>query len=186
MHTGARTNVLNRLNDTNRTEATEASLKPLRDKLLATRASRIPPLRDDKILADWNGLMIAALARASHAFGRKDWLSLAETCFHSVIESMSRSEGRFLRLAHSARAGQHVWPGMATDYAYMMKAALTLNSFSATDNGDERTSEPKRYIDIASQLAEAVLHFHASPESGILSLPASDAKDVIFRTFSTI
>jgi uncharacterized protein YyaL (SSP411 family) len=185
MHTGARTNVLNRLNDTDRTEIIEAWLKPLREKLLAARATRIPPMRDDKILADWNGLMIAALARASHAFGRKDWLTLAETCFHSVLESMSRREGDFLRLAHSTRANQYVWPGMATDYAYMTKAALTLNSFAAASPGHDRASVPKSYIKIASRLADALLHFHASPETGILSLPASDARDVIFRTFTT-
>src|SRR5271169_2879243 len=62
-------NILNRLNPLPRSEADEARLSVLRAKLLAVRATRVRPGLDDKVLADWNGLMISALANAGLIFG---------------------------------------------------------------------------------------------------------------------
>ncbi|HXP98275.1 MAG TPA: thioredoxin domain-containing protein, partial [Telmatospirillum sp.] len=62
----------------------EARLAGARATLLALRDKRIAPARDDKVLADWNGMMIAALAKASLAFTRPDWLTLAESVFESI------------------------------------------------------------------------------------------------------
>ena len=64
-------NILNRLDSIElRDEATERRLAEMREKLLARRGSRVRPGFDDKVLADWNGLMIAALAKAAEAFDR--------------------------------------------------------------------------------------------------------------------
>ena len=69
-------NILNRINSLELRDATtEARLTLMREKLLARRASRVRPGFDDKMLADWNGLMIAALAKAADAFDRPDWLA---------------------------------------------------------------------------------------------------------------
>src|SRR5262249_38733655 len=74
--------ILNRLNTLElRSDEEEAKLTALREKLLARRASRIRPGWDDKVLADWNGLMIAALSHASRVFERPDWLEMAKTAF---------------------------------------------------------------------------------------------------------
>ncbi len=81
-------NILNRLGRLQlRSDAEEARLARLRAKLLAERAKRVRPGWDDKVLADWNGLMIAALTRASVVFGRPDWLELAKRAFDFVANA---------------------------------------------------------------------------------------------------
>ncbi len=78
------------------TEAKEPLLATARATLLAAREKRVRPGRDDKVLADWNGMMIAALARAALAFGRPDWLAAAMRAFDAVATHMARidTEGR--------------------------------------------------------------------------------------------
>ncbi len=181
LHTGARTNVLNRLQGIPADAAVEARLTSMRQELLQSRNHRVPPLRDDKILADWNGLMIAALARASTVFNEPEWMDFATASFHSVIDSMTRVTGLSLRIGHSRREGRLVWPGMSSDYAYMIRAALMLN-----ENGAPIPESPgKPYLEIAICLARALIEFHADPKSGLLSLPSKDAADIIYRTYTT-
>ena len=67
----------------------------MRAKLLARRAGRIRPGWDDKVLADWNGLMIAALAHAARVFERPEWLELAKSAFHFVCTRMEK-DGRLI------------------------------------------------------------------------------------------
>jgi uncharacterized protein YyaL (SSP411 family) len=74
-------------------EAGEARLAASREKLLAARAARVRPGWDDKVLADWNGLMIAALAEAAMAFERPEWLELAARAFRFIRAIMMR-DGR--------------------------------------------------------------------------------------------
>ena len=74
----------------------------MRAKLLARRANRIRPGWDDKVLADWNGLMIAALAHAARVFDRPDWLKAATTAFDFVVRA--HGEGRPPRSIPIARA----------------------------------------------------------------------------------
>ena len=95
----------------------------MRDTLLAHRAGRIRPGLDDKVLADWNGLMIAALVRAALALERPEWIELAQPAFAFVGAQMSRGDS----LGHSWRAGQLIFPGFALDHAAMMRAALALH-----------------------------------------------------------
>jgi uncharacterized protein YyaL (SSP411 family) len=111
-------------------EPDEARLAALRHRLLAHRAQRVPPGRDDKILADWNGLMIAALAEAGAAFERSDWIDRARRAFGFVTATMTPEPGRLL---HGWRAGRAGPAGLLDDYAAMAKAALAL--FEATGEG---------------------------------------------------
>jgi len=101
----------------------DARLAPMREKLLARRATRVRPGLDDKVLADWNGLMIAALVRAATLLDRPEWIGMAQTAHRFIAESMSR-EGR---LGHSWREGALIFPGFALDHAAMMRAALALS-----------------------------------------------------------
>jgi uncharacterized protein YyaL (SSP411 family) len=103
--------------------ATEEVLKSCRDRLLALRELRIRPGRDHKVLADWNGLAIAALALAAETFARTDWLEAAEQAFDFVVARMTDAEGR---LAH-AWCGGRTHPGLLDDYAAMSRAALALH-----------------------------------------------------------
>src|ERR1700681_1448711 len=90
-------NILNRLKDLPHHTDDDARLSGLRAKLLTVRDTRVRPGLDDKVLADWNGLMIAALANAGLMFGEPAWIEMAARAFAFVQETMSRGD----RLGHS-------------------------------------------------------------------------------------
>jgi hypothetical protein len=100
----------------------EGKLNALREKLFIERAKRVRPGRDDKVLADWNGLMIHALANASDAFSRMDWQTAAVKAFWFVADTMGSGD----QLSHSWRQGKAGAAGIADDYANMARAALAL------------------------------------------------------------
>jgi hypothetical protein len=110
--------------------ATEAALAQARERLLAVRAGRVRPGLDDKILADWNGLMIAALAEAGLAFDRPEWIALAARAFTFIAARMTAADGR---LRHSWRAGEARHPASVDDYANLCRAALALNESTFDD-----------------------------------------------------
>lgn len=120
--------ILNRIGKPMLTDETDRALAPLRARLLALRAQRVRPGLDDKVLADWNGMMITALARASRVFARPDWLLLAETAYHFISDHFQRDE----RLGHSWRDGRLLYPGFASDHAFMALSALTLHEAGST------------------------------------------------------
>ncbi len=116
--------ILNRLGRRPEGDAyAEEKMKPLRDKLLVVRDKREWPSWDDKVLADWNGMMIAALAFASAVFERPDWLAAARRAWDYVAGEMANGE----RLRHSARHGQVKEIEFLDDYAEMSRAALMLH-----------------------------------------------------------
>ena len=104
--------------------ASEAELATCRALLFEARSPRVRPGLDDKVLADWNGLMIAALAAAAMAFERADWLALAERAFQFIERRMREPDGR---LRHSWRAGEARHPASVDDYANLCRAALALH-----------------------------------------------------------
>ena len=154
-----------------RGDADEARLAACRARLLARRAKRIRPATDDKVLADWNGLMIAALALAGDALGRPEWLALARGAFRFIAESMT-TDGR---LAHAHRAGKSVFPGLATDYTAMIAAALALHA---------ATAEPG-FLATAETLAATLRRHHWDAAEPGYFLSADDAEALIIRPKST-
>lgn len=123
-------NVLNRLHEPGLADPqTEAFLADCRARLLAARSNRPPPARDDKILADWNGLAIAALARCGFRFEEPSWIALARATFEAVRAHLGAGD----RLVHSARAGRRLDRAFLDDYAQMIRAALSL--FEVTGEG---------------------------------------------------
>ncbi len=100
-------------------EGEEARLASMRAKLLDRRGKRVRPGWDDKVLADWNGLMIAALSRAAVVFDRPDWRDMAIAAFDAIVTRMSADGDR---LWHSYRSGQAKAPATASDYANMIWA----------------------------------------------------------------
>ncbi len=166
-------NILNKINNLElKDEATEAKLAVLRAKLLARRDTRVRPGFDDKVLADWNGLMIAALAKAAEAFVRIDWLDAAERAFEFVSTRMTSG----VRLLHSYRAGEAKAPATATDYANMIKAALALAS--VTGNVD--------YLNRARAWAQVLDHHYWAEGHGGYFLAADDTDDLIVRTINAL
>jgi hypothetical protein len=146
----------------------EARLAAMRTKLLERRATRIRPGWDDKILADWNGLMIAALSRAAIVFERPEWLALAERAFDGIVTKLAAQDGR---LFHAYRAGLAKAPATASDYTNMTWAALRL--FAATG------AEP--YLERAEQWTRVLDQHYWDQNGGGYFTSADDTNDVVVR-----
>ncbi len=144
--------------------AFEARLAEARAKLFSARALRVAPGRDDKVLADWNGLAVAALARAAHAFDELHWLSLAADVFDFVLEEMGQADGR---VAHAWRRGRVSAAGLLEDQAAMARAALALY---------EATGDPRRLETALRIVAASEAHFEG-PDGAFFGV-ANDALDL--------
>jgi hypothetical protein len=143
----------------------------LRTILLDARAGRVRPGLDDKVLADWNGLMIPALANAGIVFDEPSWLTMARRAFDFIARSMTKGD----RLGHSWRAGKLLFPGLASDFAAMIRTALALY---------EATAE-REYLDQAVKWQRAFDAHYADPDTGGYYLSADDADDLLLRPHST-
>src|SRR6266498_3540787 len=164
-------NILNRLENLPRRVEDEQRLTPLREKLLRVREKRVRPGLDDKVLADWNGLMIAALVNAGLAFNEPLWLEMAARAFLFVDANMAHGD----RLGHSWRAGRLIVPGLASDHAAMIRAALALH---------EATGE-HAYLERALAWQATLDRHYASPDNGGYFLTADDAEGLVVRPSAT-
>jgi uncharacterized protein len=117
-------NILNRSGQPERAdEQTERELAECRALLLQAREERVRPGWDDKVLADWNGLMIAAMANAAVVLERPEWVETARRAFDFIHRNMTAKDGRLL---HSRRAGRARHPASVDDYANLCRAAVAL------------------------------------------------------------
>ena len=91
--------------------------------LFQAREKRVRPGWDDKVLADWNGLAIAALARCSVVFDQPAWLDRAREAFDFILTHMPAGHGG---VEHAWRLGRVTAPGLIEDQAAMARAALAL------------------------------------------------------------
>lgn len=158
--------ILNRLKSPGPLDAaTEAQLAKVRQMLFSRRESRIHPHRDDKSLTDWNGLIIRALAEAARLFGRDDWLALALGAYRSISESMIDG-----RLPHSVLEQSSLFPGLSSDYASMINAAISLYE----------VTQDKVFLDDAARWFHSLDRWHLT-EDGNHALSAIDSTDVIIR-----
>ncbi|HSP50326.1 MAG TPA: thioredoxin domain-containing protein [Pseudolabrys sp.] len=144
----------------------------LRDKLLKLREIRVRPGLDDKVLADWNGLMIAALVNAGIILDEPSWIDMAARAFNFIARSMTKGK----RLGHSWRAGKLLFPGLASDFAAMIRAALALH---------ETTGE-RAYLERALIWQRSFDAHYADPDTGGYYLSADDASDLLLRPHSTV
>ncbi|WP_414472579.1 thioredoxin domain-containing protein [Microvirga sp. M2] len=160
-------NIPNRLITGEAPPPVEQRLAAMREKLLERRATRIRPGLDDKILADWNGLMMASLARAAPLLERPDWIALAQRAYRFIHGSMNRDG----RLGHSWRADSLVFPGFALDHAAMMRAALAL--YEATNDD--------AYLTDARTWREVLLDDFMTGQTGCLAMTAKGADPLVVR-----
>ncbi len=150
-------------------EEVDAALAPLREKLLAAREGRVRPGRDDKVLADWNGLMIDALARAGFAFQRPEWIALARRAFDAILTTMTHGDGL---LGHALCQGRLQTAAMLEDYGSMINAALSL--FEVT--GDAALlDQARRWTTLTDDL-------YGDKTNGGYFQSAADATDMVVRT----
>ncbi|MGC1465695.1 MAG: thioredoxin domain-containing protein [Pseudolabrys sp.] len=164
-------NILNRLTRRERSEADEARLAPMREKLLVEREKRVRPGLDDKALADWNGLMIAALVNAGGMLGEPEWVELARRAFEFVARMMTKVDA----LGHSWRRWQLLMPGLASDYAAMIRAALALYEATGT----------RVYLDQAVTWQHSFDRHYANSSNGGYYLTSDEATDLLLRPHAT-
>ncbi len=161
--------ILNRLQRPNPGDpAEEAALAQARETLFTARSTRVRPGWDDKVLADWNGLMIAALAKAAPVFKEPTWLDAAEGAMRFVTEQMTENG----RLKHTWRGGRLNHPATLDDYANLCEAALAL--YEATAAADH-LAQAEAWVQILDT------HYW-DPEGGGYFLTADDTEQLIVRT----
>ncbi len=136
--------------------------------LYAARAFRVRPDRDDKVLADWNGLMISALARAASALDEPAYAEAAAKAASFVLDNMTDGRGR---LFHRFRDGEAAVPAFLDDYAFMVRGMLDLY---------EAMFDPL-YLKTAIELNRMMIeHFHDSNGGGFFQA-ADDGERTIAR-----
>ncbi len=168
-------NIPNLLNAINPQAALTPSIRQQLESLRLEREKRVPPAQDDKILADWNGIAIAALAYAGHNVSRESWRNGAIKAYRFIMDHMRDSEGR---LAHAWREGSFTRPAFASDYAWMMKAALAL---ADTEHSYDRKT---RYLGDAAALGDVLESDYVHPDGGYY-LTSKMADDLIIRPVSS-
>ncbi len=127
-------------------ESFALKLNSIRTKLFNYRERRVHPYKDDKILTDWNSLMISAFANAYQAFGKEEYLLTAENCISFILNNMKNGT----KLLHRFRDGEAAIHGLLDDYAFFIAALLDMYESSFKIN----------YLTTAIELNEYLLeHF---------------------------
>jgi uncharacterized protein YyaL (SSP411 family) len=143
-------------------------LEEARRALHEARAKRVWPGLDDKRLASWNALAIAALADAGAALDREDYLEAAREAAGFVLGSMRNEEGRLLRTYKDGRAHLNAY---LEDHAFLLEALLTLY---------EATFE-QRWFDEARALADTTIERFGDGERGGFFTTSNDHEELIAR-----
>ena len=149
-------------------EVFDARLEKCRDRLFDARVKRIHPLKDDKVLADWNGLMAAAMAAAGRVFDEPEWITAAQRATSFVLDEMRDDDGRML---HRYRDGDASIPAFLDDYVFMTTAMLEL--FEATFDA--------RYLATAIELQLQADALFADGERGGYYFSAADNEELLVR-----
>jgi uncharacterized protein YyaL (SSP411 family) len=144
-------------------------LAPAREKLRDLRTKRIRPLRDDKVLTDWNGLMIGAMAYGARALGETKYLEAAERAARFVLDHLRREDGRLLK---RWREGEAAGLGFLDDYAFLAWGLLDL--YAATQKVE--------YLEAARDLARAMLELFRDREGGGFRFTATDSEPLLIAT----
>lgn len=148
--------------------ATGRLLDQGRAALFKRRESRVRPLRDDKIITSWNGLMIAALARIGILYGTPEYLARAGHAAEFILASLRRADGRLLRSYLNTPSDISAF---LEDYAFMTFGIIELY---------ESTLDTK-WLDSASMLADEMLRLFHDPASGDFTLTGLDAEQMPIR-----
>jgi uncharacterized protein YyaL (SSP411 family) len=150
-----------------------------RRRLLAAREQRVRPGLDDKVLTEWNGLMLAALAEAAAATGRADWRDAAVANGEFLLRELRRDDGRWLRSwqADGAASGSDGRSGRARHLAFAADHGALVDAFTRLA---EATGEA-RWIDHARTTADALLDLFWDAERGGVFTTGSDAEQLIAR-----
>ncbi len=129
-----------------------ARIEPGRRALLQARDRRKRPLTDDKVLADWNGLMIGAMARAGHALGDDVYVNAGRRAAEFVLARLADPSSGLL--LHAFRAGVAKVPALLDDYAFLVEGLIALHAATGEarwlDEATRLASEQERRLGDAS------------------------------------
>jgi uncharacterized protein YyaL (SSP411 family) len=139
-----------------------------RRTLFDLREQRIHPLKDTKVLTDWNGLMIAAFAKAGRALDRKEYVQAAVRAAGFIESQMQQENGT---LWHRYREGHKAVTGQLEDYAFMISGLLELYE-STLDS---------RYLETALRYNEILSESFVDQAKGGYFMTADDAEQLIVR-----
>ena len=143
-------------------------LAVIREKLLKARGKRVRPALDDKVLVDWNGLMISALSLGAKSFENSDYLDAAKRAVAFILENMVTEDGR---LFHRFRAGLSAIEGFADDYAFFIRGLIDL--YEATFD--------TAYLSSALALQKVMIEDFWDSSGGGFFFTTEGNKDVIVR-----
>jgi len=143
-------------------------LEDARHLLFDARSKRVRPHRDEKILTDWNGLMIAALAQGGWVLQNREFIEAAKKAADFILEKLKSREGR---LFHRYKEGQADIGGFLDDYAFLAWGLFEL--YQATFE--------TRYLRAASDLTRVALAHFWNEKVGAFFFTADDAETLIVR-----
>jgi uncharacterized protein YyaL (SSP411 family) len=149
-------------------EQLKEKLEKLREKLFQEREKRVHPLKDDKVITSWNGLMIAALAYAGRVLGETEYLDAAVRAVKFIRSSLCREDGRLLV---RYRDGEGKYLGYLDDYAYFIWGLIELY---------QATFEPV-YIELAMKLSKDMIFLFKDQHTGGFFFYGHDAETLVAR-----
>jgi uncharacterized protein YyaL (SSP411 family) len=149
-------------------EKLEEQLESVRQKLFNTRNKRIRPHKDDKILTDWNGLMIAAFAVGARVFEEPIYSEAAEKAASFILEALRDNDGRLMHRYRDKSAGISA---NLDDYAFFVWGLIELY---------QTTFKPE-YLDLASELNSQMLEHFEDTANGGLFFTADDSEELLIR-----
>ncbi|MFW9861955.1 MAG: thioredoxin domain-containing protein [Candidatus Thorarchaeota archaeon] len=143
-------------------------LESSRCKVFDVRVKRIRPHRDDKILTDWNGLLIAGLAKASRTLGNNEYLDAAEQAMGFFLTTMMSNDGR---LFHRFRDGEVLLPGFLDDYAFLVWGLIELYE----------TSFNPKYLELARDLTRKQIDHFWDTNVSAFFFSSDDSEELLVR-----
>ncbi len=150
-------------------DALTAQLEESRKELFSVREKRIHPLKDDKILTDWNGLMIAAFAKGARALQDPNYAAAAKGAADFVLARLRRDDGRLLKRYRDGEAGL---PAHLEDYAFFVWGLLELYE----------TTFEESYLKHAISLNNLMLRHFWDDKDGGFFLTADDGEQLLVRS----
>ena len=148
--------------------ALRVSLENIRETLFIHRNQRVHPQKDDKILTDWNGLMIAALAKGAQVLNEPRYADAAKRAADFIVNNLRDTEERLL---HRYRDGEAALAAHIDDYAFLIHGLIELH---------EATFEAK-YLKNALDLNEALIRHFWDDENGGFYFTADDGEPLLLR-----
>ena len=150
-------------------ESLNKRLAEIRRKLFEARENRIHPYKDDKILTDWNGLMIASLAKAARVLDNNEYTKSAIQSINFIMDNLRNDDGR---LIHRYRDGEAGLASSVDDYAFIIWGLLELYE----------TTFDVQYLQSAVELQEIQLKYFWDEENFGFYFAPNDGEKLLTRT----